>query len=149
MRRFGILCAACAALGLSGGGAAAQSFRETLNLVLLGSTKDKAGLVEIQNASDCVVKLSSGMTPHYAVLRLNNVDPRTVAVSGKPGEKFLSFGGPDVVIELHDPAIGLTAASGRVQLTAGHPQRERQNFDRLYSRFCSGWRPPRDGVAGS
>ena len=148
MHRSWIFCAGLALPWLATQPAAAQSFRETVNLVLLGSAKDRSGLVEIQDASDCVVKLSNPKTSNYAVLRFNNVDPRTVTIQGKPGAAYLSFSGPAVVLEVHSPGHGLTGASRNVQISARNPRRERRTFQRLYSRFCSG-QQQHEGVAGS
>jgi hypothetical protein len=138
---------ACAALTVAGTEeAAAHSFRETVNRILLGSAQDKSGLVEIQNASDCTVKLSNPKNASYAVLRFNNVDPRSFKVRGKPGETFITFGGPDVVLEVHNSDAQITAASERIQISAGDPAEERRSFHQLYARFCSGKRSTSVGV---
>jgi hypothetical protein len=135
-----------AVLGLANSTAGAQSFEETLNLVLTGSARDGMGLVEIENASDCVVRLLSQKGDHFALLRLNNVDPKTMRVAGRRGNRYVSFSGPDVIVELHS-ASGLTAVSQQVQITARNPDRERRNFNRLYTEFCSGSQG--SGEAGS
>ena len=149
VRRTAVLIlSAGAALLCAGDHAAAQTFRETVNRILLGSAQDRSGLVEIQNASDCTVKLSNPKSASYAVLRFNNVDPRSFAIRGAPGDAFMTFSGPDVVLEIHNPRSGITAASARVQISAGDPVQERRSFQQLFARFCSG-KPLAAGTAGS
>lgn len=140
MLRVCLMCLGAIAGSFGGVAAEAQSLQETLNLVLLGSAKDSMGLVEIQNASDCVVKLSNPENTHFAVLKLNNVDPDTFTVAGSRGDQFVSFAGPDVIAELHALGSGLAGASRTVQISAKNPDKERRNFRRLYAEFCSGRR---------
>lgn len=135
-----------AALTLASEQAVAHSLQETVNHILLGSAQDRSGLVEIQDASDCTVKLSNSKNASYAVLRFNNVDPLSFEVRGEPGEAFITFSGPDVVLEVHNPSSEITAASARVQISAGDPAEERRSFDHLYARFCSGKRLASDGL---
>jgi hypothetical protein len=137
---------ACAALTVASDHAAAHSLQETVNRILLGSAQDRSGLVEIQDASNCTVKLSNPKDASYAVLRFNNVDPRSFEVRGGPGATFITFGGPEPVLEVHDPDLGITAASGRIQISAGDPAEERRWFHQLYARFCSGKRLTGGGV---
>lgn len=143
-----LLYLAAAMAWADGTGAATRSLEETFNLILTGSSKDRMGLVEIEDADDCVVKLRNRKTDDFALLRFNNVDPRTIAVAGRRGNRYLSFSGPGVIVELHGPESGLWAVSDKVQISARNADRERRNLERLYAEFCAG-RPRSGAAAGS
>ncbi len=127
---------------------ATRSLEDTFNLILTGSAKDRMGLVEIEDAADCVVKLRNRKNDYFALLRFNNVDPATIAVAGRRGNRYLTFSGPGVILELHSAASGLSAVSNNVQISAKNAERDRRNLRGLYAQFCSG-RPESGAEAGS